>query len=347
MTIKEVIRLRLANQQITATACKTPQQLVGHMVAMQAQEFAMAKWAIGLRLPDVRMADVDNAFNNGDILRTHMMRPTWHFVAPADIKWMQQLTAHRVHAASASMYRKTGLDTKMFRRCNDLLVKKLQGGNFLTRDEIKAALQKSRIDTDGFRLVYLLMQAELECIICSGPRKGKQFTYALLDERAPQAITLDKTTALAELTRRYFSTRGPATVHDFVWWSGLTVKEAREGVALLDKELEAITAGDKEYIWLPAKAGLPAGAQATFLMPDYDEYGISYKDRSAIFNNEYTAEKRGGNIIFNHVIIVDGIVAGTWQPLKDKADAAPFAPLGPAKQRALDRALKRYADFIK
>lgn len=317
------------------------------MGPMQAQDFGMAKWAIGLRVPGVSDADAENAFNAGSILRTHMMRPTWHFVTPADIRWIQQLTAHRVHAASASMYRKIGMNEKIVKRCNELLEKILRDNNYLTRDEIKAALEKIKIKADGLQMVYLLMHAELECLICSGPRKGKQFTYALLDERAPEAKTLDREEALAKFTRLYFTTRGPATLQDFVWWSGLTVKEAKEGIELLGKNFEQAVICGSTYIFVPGKAGLPAKAQTTFLLPDYDEYGISYKDRSAIFNTkDAVAEKRGGNIVFNHMIVVDGITAGTWQRTKNKVEIRPFTPLSKARQQALNNAVKKYEAFI-
>lgn len=191
MTTSDIIRYRLINQQIAETKFKKPQEIVAWLAAMQAQDFAMAKWAIGLRLPGSKDADIEKAFNDGVILRTHLMRPTWHFVAPADIRWMLALTAPRVNVANAFMYRKLELDNKIFKRSNDILVKTLQGGKQLTRAILKTALERKKIVADGLRLGYLMMRAELDGIICSGARQGKQFTYALLDERAPPVKTLD------------------------------------------------------------------------------------------------------------------------------------------------------------
>lgn len=344
-----IINQRLLNQQIAATSVKTPHELVSWLGPMQSQDFGMAKWAIGLRLPGLRDVDVEDAFNKGAILRTHMMRPTWHFVTPEDIGWIQKLTAHRVHAASASMYRKTGMNSKMFARCNDLLAKILQGNNYLTRDEIKTELQKIKLKPDNLQMVYLLMNAELECLICSGPRKGRQFTYALLEERAPVTGPRDREEALAKFTERYFASRGPATLQDFAWWSGFTIKEAREGVAMLSGDFAEETVDGKAYIFQPGKAILPARAQTTFLLPDFDEYGISYKDRSVMSGSKTAAlDKRGGNVIFNHVVVVDGMIAGTWQRMKNNAvEVMPFSPLSKAKQQALRAAVKKYEAFIK
>jgi hypothetical protein len=215
MTISEIVKSRLINQQIAETKFRNPKEIVAWMAAMQAQEYAMAKWAIGLRLPGLKNADIENAFNEGSILRTHLMRPTWHFVTPEDIRWMLMLTAPRVNAANAYSYRKFELDIEILKRCNDTIIKALQGGKQLTRATLKAALEQERIFADGLRLSYIMMHAELDGIICSGVRQGKQFTYALLDERVPPAKVLERDEALAELTLRYFTSRGPATVKDF------------------------------------------------------------------------------------------------------------------------------------
>ena len=221
MTNAEIIRYRLTNQQIANTNFKTPQQIVEWMIAMQAQEYAMAKWAIGLRLPGSVEDDIEKAFTKGEILRTHLMRPTWHFVAPADIRWLLALTAPRVHAVNAFMYRQSELDTKLFKRSNDTIEKALSGGKQLTREQLKAALERKKIKADGFRLAYLLMKAELDGIICSGARQGNQFTYALLEERVAPAKPVQRKEALAAFTQRYFASRGPATIKDFATWSGL------------------------------------------------------------------------------------------------------------------------------
>ncbi len=237
MTLSDIATHRLVNQQIAETTCKTPQEIVTSLVAMQSQEFVIAKWAIGLRLPGSTESDIDKAFNEGSILRTHLMRPTWHFVVPADIRWLLALTAPRVNAINAYMYRKCELDDKLFNRTNDIMIKMLEGGKHLTRTEINSAFEKEKIIRDGIGLSCIMMKAELEGIICSGPRVGKQFTYALLEERVSKVKAFDRDEALSKFVFRYFTSRGPATLQDFTTWSGLTMKDAKDGVESLKTKL--------------------------------------------------------------------------------------------------------------
>src|SRR6266487_2328144 len=196
----DIAHQRLHNQHITRRTLETPQALVEWLGAVQAQDFAAAKWALGLRLQGMTDDDFEQAFTDGAILRTHVMRPTWHFVLPADIRWMLALTATRVKAAIAYYSRTLGLDDAVFTQSSVVLAKALQGGKELTRAELVAVLQQAGIATDNLqRIGHIIMRAELDGIICSGARRGKQFTYALLDERAPQARKLDRDEALAEL----------------------------------------------------------------------------------------------------------------------------------------------------
>jgi hypothetical protein len=351
MTNAEIIRYRLFNQQIAETKFKEPKQIVEWMVAMQAQEYAMSKWAIGLRLPGSTDDMVEKAFTDGEILRTHLMRPTWHFVTPEDIRWLLKLTAPRVEAASAFMFRQLELDNKIFKRSNDIIAKTLEGGKQLTRTELQAALKQKKIIADRFRLSYLMMKAELDGIICSGARRGKQFTYSLLNERVPPSKPLTKKEALAELTTRYFTSRGPATVKDFATWSGLSVTEAREGVAMLPSGFIHEIINGQDYIFKPASITTSGKIQTNFLMPDYDEYGMGYKDRSAIFNTTVDLSRfKGENPIFNRMIILDGKIAGTWKRViknnKVVIETVPFSPLPKIKHQELSKAIKKYCLFV-
>jgi hypothetical protein len=362
MTTADIITSRLINQQIAGTDFKQPQQIVSWLIAMQAQEYAMAKWAIGLRLPGSSDTIIEKALNEGVILRTHILRPTWHFITPADMRWVLALTAPRVHAFNAYYYRKYELDKKTLTRSKNVLSKSLQGGKHLTRLTLKNTLNKAKIIADSVRLSLIMMNAELDGIICSGPRDGNQFTYALLDERVPPTKVLSPDEALAQLALRYFTTRGPATIADFAWWSGLSSIQAKEGAAMVKDKLFTEMISGKEYLLATIAPGnnkviKPNSPQATFLMPDYDEYGISYKDRSAIFqhktappNAEKTSNPRNTNPIFNHMLVIDGIVAGTWKPsIKKKevlVETTSFTSLNKTKQKLVTNAMKRYTNFF-
>ena len=351
MNDSEIVKRRLMNQQIADTKFTNVQEIVAWMVAMQAQEYAMAKWAIGLRLPGLKDADVEKAFNDGAILRTHLMRPTWHFVTPSDIRWMLALTAPRVNAANAYYYRKFELDIEIFNRSKDTMIKALQGGKNLTRTILKSALEQQGIIADGLRLSYIMMKAELDGIICSGPRQGKQFTYALLEERVSSVKSLQRDEALAQLTMRYFTSRGPATLKDFSYWSGLTMKDAKEGIAMLRLNLASELIEDQEYIFIPDRWKNEKEIQATFLMPDYDEYGMSYKDRSAILNlGSSILQSQDANTASNHMVVIDGIIKGTWRhTFKNNSvniETTPFTVLSEREKHELEKAIKRYKEFV-
>ena len=350
MKATDIIKFRLYNQQIADTEFKRPEEILGWFGAMQAQVFAMAKWALGLRLKDGREGSIDTLFDEGKILRTHLLRPTWHFVAPQDIRWMLALTAPRVHAVNKYYYKKFELDSSVLKSANAEIVKMLRDGKTLTRTALNKALSRAKIKADGLRLSYIFMQAELEGIICSGPRAGKQFTYALLDERVPPTKPMNLQESLAELSKRYFTSRGPATLQDFVWWSGLTSKQANEGIALLDKNFIHDRNGNQDYILNPASFRNEKKRQTSFLMPDYDEYGISYKDRSALFIKiRQTATDVANVSPYSHMLIVDGVISGTWRMMDRKpmeVEVTPFFPMPKMKQHAIAQAVKRYKSFL-
>jgi hypothetical protein len=349
MITKDIVRMRLLNQQLSLHTSKSPQELLLTMAAMQAQEYAMALWAIGLRLQGYGRSRVEDDFNAGKILRTHLLRPTWHFVAPQDIRWMLELTAPQVNAINAYMYRKTELDAALFRRCHAVLEKALEGKRYLTRNALSEELAKKKIRAEGVRLSCIMMQAELARLICSGPREGRQFTYALLEERVKPAKKLSREEALHELTRRYFSSRGPATAADYATWSGFSLKQAKEGMALLGKELVNKSLEGQVYFFIPQES--KAGKLRSFLMPDYDEYGMSYKDRSAIFDAEKMHRLgREGSLVFNRMLVIDGVIEGSWQKQekngKALAELFPFGKLSPAQQKKLKKAAKEFEDFM-
>src|SRR6266700_1626114 len=342
---------RLHNQHITQRTIETPQALVEWLGAVQAQDFAAAKWALGLRLPGVTDDDIEQAFTDGTILRTHVMRPTWHFVSPADIRWLLALTAPRVLAASAYYNRKLELDDAVFRSTNAVLTNALQGGKQLTRDELASALRQAGIVTQGEqRVTYIVMRAELDGIICSGARRGKQYTYALLAERAPQARILDRDEALAELTMRYFMSHGPATVQDFVWWSGLTVIDAKAGLEMVKPQLVHEVVDGQTYWFSPSTPLVQDLSQAAYLLPNYDEYTVGYTDRSAIFDVLHTnkLDPRGG--LLANAMVLDGQVIGTWRRTFKKntvvIEVNTFVPLSNTETRAFAASANRYGAFL-
>ena len=299
MNSHEIARQRLANQRLVGERLTSANDVVATLGAIQAQDYAAAKWAVAQRAKDVVDGDVDEALANGSIIRTHVLRPTWHFVAPADIRWMLALTGPRINSGMAFRTRWLELDDRAFRRSEGALRRALEGGEALTRAELSKVLIRARVPVLGEqRLGHLLMRAELDAVVCSGPMRGKQFTYALLDDRVASASPIDRDEALAKLAKIYFTTRGPANAADFAWWSGLTLSDSRKGLDFVGSNLERQVVD---------------GATA-HLLPNFDEYFVAYKDRSAPVQrlNKTGFHPRGQDVLTN-VVIVDGQFVGTWK----------------------------------
>jgi hypothetical protein len=325
-------------------------EVVKWLVASQAQDFAGAKWALGLRTSGADDTTVERAFNEGKILRTHLLRPTWHFVAPEDIRWLLALTAPRVHAVSAHRYRALGLDAATMGKAKSALERALEGGRQLTRDELRTALERKRIGTEGQRMAYMLMCAELDGVICSGPRRGKQFTYALLEEVVPPVRALSREEALAELVKRYFVSRGPATVRDFSKWSGLSAAEARTGVESVAATLRReVIEGVSCWSGLAATRRRSGGLRA-HLLSIYDEYISSYRDRSAICAPVYGKRLVGMGSALAYVLAVDGQIVGTWRRTFAKRvvrmEVTPFRKLTVPEKEADREATGRFLRFL-
>jgi hypothetical protein len=351
MTQSDIARQRLLNQHIARPQFAKPAEVVAWLVAVQAQDFAGAKWSLGLRLNGAIDADVERDFNDGKILRTHLLRPTWHFVAREDIRWLLALTAPLVHQANASLYRKLGMDGTVFKRSNDALAKALADGRQLPREELRGVLARAGVATDGkMRMSYLLMHAELDGVICSGGRQGKQFTYALLDERAPPGKLPTRDEMLAELARRYFQSRGPATVHDLAKWSGLTVADARRG-------LEAIKSGlqneviDGQSLWFSTPEGqAKTTARTAYLLSVYDEFVSGYKDRRAVIADDVAARLKALGNALTHILVVSDQIVGSWKPVLEMdtvhVRASPLVGLSETETLALTKAARRYGEFF-
>lgn len=289
--------------------------MVRALGAVQAQDYAGAKWALSLRGQTVAEADIEGELSEGSILRTHVLRPTWHFVAPEDIRWMLALTAARINQVMGYYNGKLGLTPAVFRRSSDAIAKALSGGRSLTRGELKVRIEQARIGPlDGQRLARLMMRAEQDALICSGPRRGAQFTYALLDERAPPTPPRDRDDALATLARRYFRTRGPATIRDFAWWSGLTMTDSARAVQILGRALRTIALDGSAYVIAADAPPLPRPVRSAHLLPNYDEYFIGFRDRSAIAGRIGSLERViGGSALIGHVVVLDGQLIGGWR----------------------------------
>ncbi|WP_455584313.1 winged helix DNA-binding domain-containing protein [Bacteroides sp.] len=315
--------IRLVSQQLLTPRFDKPGELVSWLGAVQAQEVNMAKWALGIRLKSGTLQAVNEALARGEILRTHVMRPTWHFVAAEDIRWMLKLSAHRIKSANDSYAKGRHLEftESLYSRSNALIERMLEGNRHLTKQEIEAGLLAEGIAVDDHRITRFIARAEQEGIVCSGIEKDKKQTYALLEERVPRARELTKEEALATLAGRYFRSHSPATLADFVWWSGLSVTEARQAIGLIQTELIAEQYDSCSFFVHESCSGSIASADTLHLLPSFDEYLIGYKDRTAVLAKEHYPKAFNRWGIFYPVVLYNGKVVGNWSRSVRKASS--------------------------
>src|SRR5215471_2681302 len=348
-----VAERRLHTQRLTGRPFATAVDAVGWLGAVQSQDYAGAKWALGQRTRDVTDADLDRLVDAGAILRTHVMRPTWHFVLPDDIRWLLDLTAARVKARVAPYDRRLEIDEALLARCRDAIEAALRDGVNLTRTELSGVLERAGIPAKGQRLNHIMVYVELDGVIVSGPRRGKQLTYALLDERAPGARRLPREEALAELTLRYFTGHGPAQPQDFAWWSGLTVADAKRGLEMAGSALVREDIGGRPH-WSSPDVPPPPRVRGPIvhLLPNYDELLIAYRDRSASIDPERELDLAPfpfGSILA-HIVVVNGIVWGGWKRRPNGRGAivelGPLGDLDDAHAAALEGAAADLERFL-
>ncbi|NEU68454.1 winged helix DNA-binding domain-containing protein [Spirosoma agri] len=352
MTDSAINQLRMANQQISRSTFAKPSALVAWLGAVQGQDFPAAKWALGLRLPGTTETVIEQAIADRSIIRTWAMRGTLHLLAANDVHWMLALLRPRLHLLSAGYLRRYELGAATLTKSYDILVNALRDGNELVRTELKRALDAAGVPVHDLRMNLLLGRAAFDGLICCGVRRGIENTYTLLDEWVPLTKAMARDEALAELTKRYFTSHGPATLPDFVWWSGLTMAEARTGINLTKAQLIAETIDGQTYWMAQAGPVVPDAALAVYLLPSFDEYLVGYKDRRAALGAlDLQQIVSAGNGIFNPVLVVDGRVVGTWKRTIKKdtvsIDTKLFYPLSEAQHEAFAQASKQYGHFKK
>ena len=351
MACSTIARQRLINQQINSCAYVQPGQLVGWFGAMQAQDYLAAKWAVGLRVLQSTDATIEQAIANRSIVRTWALRGTIHLIAAADVRWILTLLRPRLHQLVATHHRKLAIDRAVLAQSQDVMARTLMGGQQLTRPELKIALQQAGIRTDDMRLNFLLNQASFDGLICFGCRRGKEFTHTLLDEWVPVSQSLTRDEALAELTTRYFRSHGPATLVDFVWWSGLTVSDAKAGLDLIKSGLLMEPVGTP-YYWMESPGNtLSEQKPDVHLLPAFDEYIVAYKDRRPAFGQlNFNQVVSAGNGIFKPVVVVDGQVVGTWKRTFKKeqviVETDLLVPLSVTHHKAVLAEAGRYSAFL-
>lgn len=346
----DIRNIRLYNQQLINSELQTPHDVVSYMGAMQSQAFDMAKWGIGLRLNGATNKQVEKAFNSGEIVRTHILRPTWHFVAAADIHWMFDLSAPRIKPTFVNYSGTVGLDEDLVLKSFRIVEKVLRDENHLTREELGAVFEAEGIIADSRLVGLFLSRAEVEGLVCSGRQKGNKQTYALLHEWVPKKQQLAKEEALEKLTRKFFTSHGPATLQDYVWWSGLLTSDARKGIDLIKHDFICEKINSREF-WFKPDIQLPeVKNESALLLPAFDEFIVSYKDRSDILAEKDLRKIITRTGIFAPALSYNGEIIGSWKKIKkggrNEVELTFFDKTSKAIQNLFKEVSKEYISFL-
>lgn len=352
MTLREMTALRLYNQQISTQRFHQPCEVVHWLGAVQAQDFAGSKWAIGLRLPDTKESDIEKAIADRTIIRTWPMRGTLHFVAAEDIRWMLKLLTPRIISSSARRERQLALNEKTFTRCKKIFIHALAGGKQLARNKLYELLEQHKISPAGQRGLHILWRLSQEGLLCFATHQGKQPAFALLDEWIPQTKNLSAEEALAEITIRYFTSHGPATLQDFVWWTGLKIADARKGLEMVQQDLQKLVLKDTNY-WMSAGISpLPSDkATSAYLLPAYDEYTVGYTDRSPVAASLHQQKITITSFeILAPILIINGQVSAVWKRMwkgkKLEIVLNPLVSLTGNRKSLISGVIKKYEKFL-
>lgn len=349
MDLPHIAARRLAAQHLIGDPLPNAEAVVRHFMCVQAQDYPAAKWAIAQRAPGVTSAEIDALFDEGKILRLHLLRPTWHFVHAQDVRWILKLTSPRAHQVSSYYYRKLGMTEEIIAKSQAVCKKVLAGHNYLTRQELKKELEAGGVDASDLRLAYLIMHAEHEAILCSGPRRGKQHTLALLDERVPEyGRRLDGDEALAAFVYQYFAAHGPAQIADLTWWASLTVAQIKQGIALNGRRLHSADYGGKTYYFVPGDEP-KLNRNIVHLLPNYDELSVAFKDHTASMDPTRIANADPSKrkfIFYYHFVTVNGLAVAGWKVEGDTITLRTLAPLTKAEIAGIAKQAALYGTFV-
>jgi hypothetical protein len=351
MNLTDIARMRMRNELLSRHPFKRPEQVVAHLGAMQAQDYNGALWAIAQRTPGATMQDVEHAIAQRRIVRSWPMRNTLHFMAGRDARWMLDLLTPRINASGgwATRRRFLGISDCDMTRASALVSRALTGGKIMTRAALYGVLDRGGVSPAKQRGLHILSKLAHELLICFGPHEGKQATFVLLDEWLPRGKALERDGGLKRIATTYFTSHGPATIRDFVWWSGLTVADARRGIAAAGKHIKAIELADETYYASPSVT--TPKTTDTHLLPPFDEMLVAFRDRSASLNSAHTHHVSGTkNGLMKSTIVIDGQVVATWLrstgSKQTTVTVKPFFALSASAKRAIADAGERYAHYL-
>jgi hypothetical protein len=340
------IAIRLLNQQLAAPQFSDPAQVVSHMGAIQAQEYRMMRWAVAMRTRKPSARAFKAAFDDGRIIRLHLMRGTWQLVSDDDYWWMLDLCAPKAIAVIRGWMssNRISIPEKEQMDIRDILAQTAADKGSVTKEDFVQALDEREIRMDAHRLSYHIRMAELTGTLCSGDLLPMKATYALSADKVGPRNAIDRDEALMRFARNYFRSRQPATLEDFVWWSGLNIGDCRRAIALLGNSIHAVKWKGREFYMMDDCRTRGFRTDKCLLIPPYDEYLIGYKSRDIVLPTEHTHRAHNNSGIFQPIIAHDGIICGNWAPFKDDCQTAFFD--GAYDESALQSAWQIYKRYL-
>ncbi len=349
MNTTDILKIRLHNQRLASNFFSDPKDVVSYMGAMQSQAFDMAKWAIGTRMHIATNKSIDEALENFKVVRTHILRPTWHFVSADDIHWMLELSSPRLRPVFQSYGKMTGVDQEFVMKGCKQVEKVLENDNHLTRQEIISRLNAEGIEMNTDNVGIILGYGELEGIFCSGPVRGNKHSYCLLQKWIPKTMPIQKEEALERLARRFFTSHAPATLQDFIWWSGLLISDAKLALQMIKDDFVVEEINGRSF-WLKNDTDIPTETEdCALLLPQFDEYVVSYKDRSDIIEDKHYSKVMTKNGLFSPTIMHNGEIVGSWRKVskKDKVEVelSFFKKVSKRMERLFDQPAEAVKNF--
>jgi hypothetical protein len=349
MTRSEIQSGRLFSQNISNLVFSEPEDLLHWLCGIQAQDYINAKWAMGVRIPSVTDDLVEKAIAEQSIIRTWLFRGTLHFVSAIDIPWLLELLAKQLLLAGAPRNRQLGLDEKILQSCLKLLYKQLKDGKARSREEINEFLKLNGIIMHGNALSHILQYSALHGQICFGSKKGNKFTFVLLDKSIPEGQQKTREEALFQLATSYFSSHGPATIKDFIWWSGLTIKDARIALETAKGKLISDKSEANEY-WMYDSSVKSSKNIKLHLLPAFDSYLLAYRDRTIFLDDLNTSKVISSNGIFRPIIVYEGKIVGIWKKSFSKGklivETNFFIPPKPSVREEVLKSANKFARYL-
>lgn len=349
MNASELLDIRLHNQLLALHSKKETHDIVSWMGAMQSQSLDLAKWAIGVRLENKTVKDIDETLSAGKIIRTHILRPTWHFVSSDDIHWMYDLSNPRLRPIYRSYSRMLQLDEKYISSFVPTLVKILEGNKHFTKQELTDIFASQGIVIDSKVLSHAINYAEMEGLVVNGCVRGKQQTFTLLEELAPRKETISKEEALERLARRFFTSHAPATIQDFAWWSGLSLTECKQAIDMIKNDFISETIDGRSFLMKNDTQTRQRDKDSALLLPPFDELVVSYKDRSDMIGDEHYSKVMTKNGLFSPTLMLNGRIIGSWKKTvlkgKPKIELSFFEKTSKKTEQLFEPEIKRIENF--